>query len=913
MGDGKTPNLRAGHRRALGLDPIPVENAEPKTYRSVEKLFKDERAELLKTIPPWVIKKSWFALAHLILEPGSTVVDMGCRDGSMAYTMSVLAPNMHFIGVDKNPDRVTKANETYKQPNLEYRVGDVLGEALAEGSADAIICNFVLHEIYSSNNFNQRLVRQTLRQCQKYLKPGGLLLVRDYAEPVNADDMVLIEMPDTRSKGPSPEEMSEPDLLVWYSEYATMRDDAHQSGFFLEELPARFPRTRLFRLPHKWAYEFVMRKDQREELQNELPKEYTFYNERDYQKTLNAMGLRVLYSAPHWDDVYITRHFEKNFRLMDEAGNPIGTPATSFVVVAQKIDERDSLLLSERRKTKNQETQYHVVTYRNEIDGRLIEIVSRDMNTTDIIPFSVMTGGRLVVYLHEGVPRGLVNAVPRAGRNLDGKFWSGHLTEAISVDSEVTKQLEESPTGAEDVVKFIKENTGLNVSIGQSFVEGPGYFPNPRFIAERVETRYISVEPSVGRYVPKFVRDDIKGFASTGAIRAFDAQSILNAISVGVLPSGNLEMQILMLFSMLGLKAMDWSETPMVLKEEEPATTALKVSDILKKTAKSDKRYKEMRGTIGKIRVEKSVFVDEGMDSDGANRGLAARDVDFVVNDNTGQNVAVILPLSKQHSGEVMAGVIVDFLPIPERYSGNGQMVSLPTIPLPKDIQNMDMAKKFIAEKFEIKVDQVSKLGEPYFSHVGVTPQRIFPFVINCPHTKMAQPRHGMVAYDTMKNLGRLHWKELFERYDIDMLKVCGRMNKRLFAGSEMGFNWGWEMPLVPKYSEAPFTTGQVVEMRMPLSGEKPAAAAPKAGAGSGKQSVANALSNLPKSMPSTEIAGLYSTGFTSAAKSTDKSGRGSGGKSGGGAASGKRGLKPRNDPNQKKELGQFIKPEPGK
>lgn len=911
MGDGTTPSLRAGHRRALGLDTVPAEKPEPKTYHSVEKLFKDDRAELLKTIPPWVIKKSWFALAHLVLEPGSIVVDIGCRDGSMAYTMSVLAPTMHFVGIDKNPDRIKKAREIYTQPNLEYQVGDVLTDALPDDKADAIICNFVLHEIFSNNGFNQRLVRQTLRQCQKYLKPGGILLIRDYAEPNNPDDMVLIEMPDARSKGPKPEDMSEPDLLIWYSEHATMREDSHEAGFFLEELPARFPRTRLFRLAHKWAYEFVMRKDQRNEFQDELPKEYTFYNERDYQKTLNAMGLRVLYSAPHWDDAYTARHFEKNFRLLDENGTPLGTPATSFIVVAQKIDERDSLLLSERRKTKNQETAYHIKTYRNEIDGRLIEIVSRDQNITEIIPFSLMAGGRLVVYLHEGVPRGLVNAVPRAGRNLDGKFWSGHLTEAISVDTEVIKQMEGSPTGAADVIKFIKDTTNLKVSVGQSFVEGPGYFPNPRFIDERIETRFISVEPAMGRYVPQFVRDDITGFASTGAIRAFDAQSIMNAISVGLLPSGNLEIQLLMLFSMLDLKVMDWSETPMVLKEEEPSTTAVKVSDILKKTGTKDKRYKEMRGTIGKIKVEKSVFVDEGMDNDGANRGLAARDIDFVINENTGQNVAVILPLSKQHSGEVMAGVIVDFLPIPERYSGNGEIVSLPTLPLPKEITNMDMAKKYIAEKFEIKVEQVSKMGEPYYSHIGVTPQRIFPFAINCPITKMAQPRHGMNAYDIMKNLGRMHWKELFERYDIDMLKVCGRMNKRLFGGSELGFNWGWEMPMVPKYAQAPFTTGQVVDMRM-QQGAQPLTAPTTTGGTTKKNS--DAFRQLPKAMPATEIAGLYSTGFLAAAKSTDKTGRSSGGKSGGGgAASGKRGFKPRNDPNQKKDLGTFLKPEPNK
>jgi SAM-dependent methyltransferase len=917
MADGTAPNLREGHRRALGLGP--AHTSQPKLYKSVEKLFKDDRGELLKAIPPWVIKKAWFALAHLFLEPGSRVIDMGSRDGSMVYTMSVLAPNMHFIGVDKNADTIQKSKENYQRPNLEFRHGDVLGDVLPENSVDAIICSFVLHEIFSNSGFNQRLVRQTLRQCQKYLKPGGLLLVRDYAEPDMPDAMVYLEMPDTPSLGDGPETMSEPDLLAWYSEYATMRDDPSGSGFFLEEVPSRFPRTRLFRLPHKWAYEFIMRKDQRSQLRDELPKEYTFFSEREYHKTINTLGLRVLYSAPHWDDTHIEKHFEKHFRLLDESGNPLGNPATSFIILSQKIDPRDSLLLAERRKTKNQETSFNVTTYRNDVDGRLVEVVSRDINTTDIIPFSIMTGNRLVVYLHEGVPRGLVNAVPRGARNLDGKFWSGHLTEAISVETDVISQLEEQ--GSKAVTGFVEESLGLKASVGHAFVAGPSYYPNPRFIAERVETRFISVEPAMGRFVPHFVRDELKGFASTGAVKAYDAQSILNAISVGALPSGNLEMQLLMLFSMLDIKATDWSETPLVLKEEEPPEHTIDVSDILKKTATKDRRYKEMRGTLGTIKLEKSVFVDEGVDSEGGNRGLAARDVDFAVNEGTGNNIAVILPLSRQHSGEVMAGVIVDFMPVPQRYAGNGQMITLPSLPLPKEILNMDMARRYIAEKYEIKPEQVSKLGEPYFSHIEVTPQRIFPFAINCPHSKMARPSHGMQGYTPMKDLGRLHWKELFERYDIDMLKVCGRANKRLFAESEMGFNWGFDLPLVEKYAQAPFTSGQSIDVRSNPS--TPAATTTNAPKLSGGATPAKAdtpapdgktVNNLPERiMPPSETGGLYSTGFAAASRDTSRGDKGKGGKSSAGST-GKRNMKPKpSSPMLAHDQSKIFRPEPGK
>src|SRR5690606_32029214 len=105
---------------------------------------------------------------------------------------------------------------------------------------------------------------------------------------------------------------------------ARPRQDPGCGGFFLEELPARFPRTRLFRLPYKWAYEFIMRKDDRGHWETELPMEYTFYTERGFRKELRALGARLVYSAPYWDEDIIEKKFEGHFRLYDNRMNPLG-------------------------------------------------------------------------------------------------------------------------------------------------------------------------------------------------------------------------------------------------------------------------------------------------------------------------------------------------------------------------------------------------------------------------------------------------------------------------------------------------------------------------------------------------------------------------------------------------------------
>jgi hypothetical protein len=92
-----------------------------------------------------------------------------------------------------------------------------------------------------------------------------------------------------------------------------------------------------------------MRKDEREQWDKELPLEYTFFTPREFRKELYNAGARVHYSAPHWDEDVIQDKFEGHFRLYDNDSNPLGNPPTCYIAVAQKLADRQSLQLVERR------------------------------------------------------------------------------------------------------------------------------------------------------------------------------------------------------------------------------------------------------------------------------------------------------------------------------------------------------------------------------------------------------------------------------------------------------------------------------------------------------------------------------------------------------------------------------------
>lgn len=722
---GKTvKSLRAAHP---DKPDVSAQELVPPVARLGEVLKRYyDKHPLLRDIRSNVIRDAWLTTAHMLLRPGACVADMGCQDGTMTFALAALNPHIEFVGVDMDKKAITKARDIYQLPNLTFQTANITRSSVfKEGELDGIINCFTLHEVFSDSRYDDRQVVQALEHQFTLLKPEGVMFIRDFAMPERGS-YVHLEMPDTRSTGTTLEKMSEADLLIWYSEHARPKEDPGCHGFFLEELPPRFPHTRLFRLPGKWAYEFILRKDDRSAWERELPKEYTFFTPHDYRKNLRALGARVLYTTPHWDESLMR---STRVRLLSDENVPLGPPPSSFIAVAQKMTERASLRLHERRPSQNPLGKLRVTTMRSDTDGRMIDVVSRNADMAEIIPYRVTGDGRLHVFVHEGLPRGIANAVPRQGRNIDEKNWSGHMIEAIAIDSNLVQGIE--PANVRDSALFARDHLGLKPAIGCGLEWGATHYPAPDYIDERITTRYLRVEDKdYDTIEPRFTNPDIDGFSVKGRLREMDAQSLLNAMAVGFVPNARLEMQILALAEIHNIQLESWADCPLVLPEEDVPEGGMTLKALAQRLGEKDNRYRPARGNAGQLRTVQSIFVDEGQ-IEGGLRGLKSRDMEFVISEEGTMNVAAVLPLNRHAvTKELMVGLIADFLPVPQRYKGNGLTVRAPTFALPRDIRNMEEARLFVAEKFNVKPELVARMGESYFCHVGVTPQRIFPFAV---------------------------------------------------------------------------------------------------------------------------------------------------------------------------------------
>lgn len=708
------------------------------------------RNDLLRShaIDRVVIQKAWFIMSHLLLDPGAHIVNMGCRDGALTFAMAALYPDLHFTGLDKDKDVIRKANQLYDLDNLDFKIGDATSGLFAKNSLDAIIDSNFLHVVYSQASYSELAVNSAIEEHYKMLKTGGQIFMQDFASPPR-DEFVLIELPDDDKDTDDLAEMSDAELLIWFSEHAGGNKDLGYGGFFLEELPAHFDGTRLFRLPHKWAYEFIMRKDQRDEWVNDLPTEYTFYTKREMRESVRRLGMRLNYASPYCSEDYVREHFQGKFRLYTEHGTPLDYPALSYIILATKVGERQSLYVAERRPSQSEETSLRVETMQNDKTGELVDIVRRDFAIAEILPFRLNGDGRLKIYLHDGLVRSIANAVPRSGQNIDQQRFSGHMIESITVESNDIPEDLNNPQHCED---FAKDHLDLKPEKNQCLIKADHYYPAPDFIDEHIYFYFLPVQKSGNPFTSPIKQFLSKyQFTSKGHVREFDAQQILDAISVGLIPSARLEMQILALYEHLKLKPENWTQ-----KHIEFTTSKLikakSAGEALSTLHDYEDTFSAAKDSAKQLRPVKSIFVEEGY-SRGAATGLSYQDIDFIIHNEHTENIAVILPLAKDTKGEVQAGFTIETMPVPARHEGKGATVSAVRYPLPTSVTNLRLAKKYLAEKLSVKPENVLKMGEPYFTHIGVTPQKIHPFVVVVPPSAAKAPDAKFLPFYQLKLL----------------------------------------------------------------------------------------------------------------------------------------------------------------
>jgi hypothetical protein len=193
--------------------------------------------------------------------------------------------------------------------------------------------------------------------------------------------------------------------------------------------------------------------------------------------------------------------------------------------------------------------------------------------------------------------------------------------------------------------------------------------------------------------------------------------------------------------------------------------------------------------------------------------------LEFAVPENATINTAVVLPLVKNLNGEVMAGVVTQYLPVPQRYSGTGHTVTLPSFPLPKEVTDIEAAKFYIAEQFKVKPEYVARMGESFFTHIGVTPHRIYPFVVTDMRGFFNGFTHGTTQVTMLKDL----WKLCYWDNHDSFLKVAAIACQHLLD-SDLTLKHDFDFKLADKAQKATVIESSVLSYGGTSSGSSSSA-----------------------------------------------------------------------------------------
>jgi len=691
------------------------------------------------------------AVSHFLLHPGSRVAIAQSDDGLKAAEFAGFTPRLQIVGLTADTVTSESASETYRLANLSFLPEPTEKDTNNAHIYDGVLNAFNLHEIYSKSNYNKAYLKYYLGLQLDQLKSGGTMVIQGYISPSNDENQcILIELSDYKSNSNRIDKISEADLLIRFSQTARPLNKNGCKGFYLEELKPRTDHTRLFRLPLKWAQEFLLRKDDRENWNNTINLEYTPFTFNSLQQEVTRQGARLVFFSPHWNRKIIEDNYVPRARLFDEDYQLMDYPATSYTAVVQKIEQPESISIREYRNSEEKPRYLNIDHVRDENSGRIYDLVYRPNKLISIIPYRRTVDGRLTVYARDNYARPIVNTIPRASTGLDGKFWSGHLVDPITYEI----GLDESFTASDPRLKsVIKETTGLDVKENGHHFDGVGHYASPAMINERVETLFVEVSnPGKNQIEVKHFED---GFHETGRIKALDAQSILKAAHVGLLADGKLELAIYELMNNKGVTPETWLADTVPVGDYQPKRIA-QVDDLITDKKADKKRFKQTMRSGSTLSLQRSLFIEEGQ-VDGETTGIKAKSMEFALPKDETLNIAVVMPLTSDKSGEILAGFQMIDYPAPGRMGDSPAQMDIPAFVLPKEVKTLFDAKKFVAKQFGVKPERVGQMGSSYFCDAGLMPQRIYPFVIASP--AKGQPYLSDFIYAPIKKIDKITFR----------------------------------------------------------------------------------------------------------------------------------------------------------
>ncbi|WP_437813059.1 methyltransferase domain-containing protein [Sorangium sp. So ce1078] len=693
-------------------------------------------ARYLSAMDASMRQKVALTAAHLLCE--GRVADMGMGSGQGSAALAQLYPRLQVIGVDIDPTVIELARSAHRHPNLSFQLGDIATAVFPPESLDGIFDSSVLHHVTSYGGYRHANAADALAAQVEQLSPGGVLVVRDFVDP--GPEPVLLDVPaDDGDGGPDPRGASTAALLERFA--GEFRSLSPEPGFPLSRvepepsgaLPAPRPGWRRYRLAHKHAVEFVLRKDYRADWEAEVKEEYTYFSQAQFEALFARLGLRVLSSTPLRNPWIVRNRFAGRFELRDAAGARLPYPPTNYLIVGEKVKAGQGVAFR-LRPAEGPPQFLRIEHHRDRATGRVFDLAARPHPTLDIVPF-FFAGETAYVLARTSYPRPIAHACREETPPLDGSGPADYLAEPLAVVQT------EFPVG-HTVERALERAAGVRPAAIQRMIPGTTYYPSPGGILEEVRSMLVEVEPT-------FVNapsDNVSGFGTSGRIRAIEARQLLRAAQVGGLPDARLELNVYDLLARFGLPFGPWIGDDIALpggRADPPGAGAegaaggdggaaavvepTSLRALLERPSRRRFSRVDASASTGFLEVRRARF--EELAEGGA--VVAARELEYVVPRPLGALTVSTALLARSPSGEVLLGVDDHDLPAAQSFSGNSELLVAPAWRLPRGARTLADAEAFVRARlrveYGIEAGEAVELGGAYRPSAGLTPELVQP------------------------------------------------------------------------------------------------------------------------------------------------------------------------------------------
>ena len=355
-----------------------------------------------------------------------------------------------------------------------------------------------------------------------------------------------------------------------------------------------------------------------------------------------------------------------------------------------------------------------------------------------------MVDGRLRVIARHGYPRPITCAVPRGPAMIDGSRWGGYLIEPVA-------GMVAAKAAPEAVAALLAERVGIARDAIGTPEPGLTYYPSPGGIDEVVQSLFVPVSAPVSA---RSIAAAFSGFSTAGQLREFDAQDLLRAAHVGVLPAARLEMNLYALMARLGIPPDPFIGEAIEPPAADPDPASLRGASLGALLARPGVApFQPSAPPAQYLRLVRSVFADE-TDENGLPRTLAEHEFEFVLPRRRSVNTVVALPLLG--ASEPRIGLETRLLPVPQRHQGDARIPTAPAWRLDRDIATLAEARRFIAATLGVETGDVVPLGAAYFPSAGITPERVHPFVVRLSGSAKALPYDFVPLSEVRASLDQL-------------------------------------------------------------------------------------------------------------------------------------------------------------